>query len=125
MQVKSLALLEQTECVIHDDLASLDGLARCKPDTEVVYVGKRGGMPSPKQSEICKLLVQKCQECDHVRYLIYSVTEHCVVLLASGVDADDSSVMSILFLLCPSPVCTCCGPYSTQRNFTVQGVHRS
>ena len=86
MQVKSLALLEQTECVIHDDLASLDGLARCKPDTEVVYVGKRGGMPSPKQSEICKLLVQKCQEYDHVRYyLIYSsVTEHWVLASRVG-----------------------------------------
>lgn len=82
MQVKSLALLEQTECVIHDDLASLDGLARCKPGTEVVYVGKRGGMPSPKQPEICKLLVRKCQEYDHVRYS--SATEHWVVLLASG-----------------------------------------
>ena len=77
----------QTECVVDDDLASLHGLARCKPGTEVVYVGKRGGMPSPKQPEICKLLVHKCQEYDHVRYLIYSVTEHCVVLLASGVDA--------------------------------------
>ena len=52
-----------------------------------MYVGKRGGMPSPKQPEICKLLVHKCQEYDHVRYLIYSVTELCVVLLASGVDA--------------------------------------
>jgi siroheme synthase len=66
LQVKSLALLEQTDCVIYDDLASQDGLARCKPGTEVVYVGKRGGTPSPKQSEICKLLVSKCQQHNHV-----------------------------------------------------------
>lgn len=66
IQVKSLALLEETDCVIYDDLASQDGLARCKPGTEVVYVGKRGGTPSPKQPEICKLLVSKCQEYDHV-----------------------------------------------------------
>ena len=39
----------QTECVVNDDLAYLHGLARCKPGTEVVYVGKRGGMPSLKQ----------------------------------------------------------------------------
>jgi siroheme synthase len=66
VQVKSLALLEQTNCVIYDDLAAQDGLARCKPGTEVVYVGKRGGTPSPKQSDICKLLVSKCQQHDHV-----------------------------------------------------------
>ena len=41
----------QTECVVDDDLASLHGLARCKPGTEVVYVGKRAEMPSPKQPE--------------------------------------------------------------------------
>lgn len=66
MQVKSLALLEDTDCVIHDDLASLDGLERCKPGTEKVYVGKRGGTPSLKQPEICKLLIQKCKDYNHV-----------------------------------------------------------
>jgi hypothetical protein len=69
LQVKSLALLEETDCVVYDDLASLDGLARCRPGTEVIYVGKRGGKASPKQDEICKILVEKCREYNHVRSL--------------------------------------------------------
>ena len=68
VQVKSLELLEQADCVVYDDLASQQGLSRCKPGAELVYVGKRGGTPSPKQPEICQLLVKKCGEFDNVCY---------------------------------------------------------
>jgi siroheme synthase len=66
VQVKSLNLLQETQCVVYDDLASQEGLSHCKPDTDVVYVGKRGATGF-KQADICKLLVRKCQEYDHVR----------------------------------------------------------
>lgn len=52
---------------MYDDLACQESLSQCKPATEVVYVGKRGGTPSLKQPEINQILIEKCNKYSHVR----------------------------------------------------------
>eukprot|EP00892_Ulva_mutabilis_P011436 jgi/Ulvmu1/8665/UM047_0003.1 len=66
MTIKSIRLLAEAECVVYDDLACQESLSQCKPGTEVVYVGKRGGQPSLKQTEINETLVEKCNTYDNV-----------------------------------------------------------
>lgn len=48
--------LKQADIVIYDALVGKDVLAYC-PDAELVFLGKRGGQPSPKQPEITARLI--------------------------------------------------------------------
>ena len=61
-QVKSVALLKEADCVVHDALIPEEALAYCQTSAEVLSVGKRGGRPSMKQPDIDALLVRKCEQ---------------------------------------------------------------
>ena len=49
--------LEQADVVVHDALVSADVLGMVRDEAELVLLGKRGGRPSPKQSEITERLI--------------------------------------------------------------------
>ncbi len=49
--------LEQADVVVHDALVSADVLAMARDGAEMVFLGKRGGKPSPKQPEITARLI--------------------------------------------------------------------
>lgn len=54
-------LIEQAEVLIYDALADEALLYLASPDCLQINVGKRGGQPSMRQSEINRLLVNYCQ----------------------------------------------------------------
>ena len=49
--------LGQTDVVVHDALVPTQLLAMARPGTKIVFAGKRGGKPSPKQTDISLQLV--------------------------------------------------------------------
>ena len=50
--------LRQAEVIVHDALVDDRTLTLAGPDCEIVYAGKRGGKPSPKQQDISARLVK-------------------------------------------------------------------
>ena len=60
MTVKSHSLLAKAEIVIYDALVDNSILELTPKNCEKIFVGKRGGQPSKSQSEINRLLVEKC-----------------------------------------------------------------
>jgi uroporphyrin-III C-methyltransferase len=50
--------LKQADVVVHDALVSADVLGFARDGAELVFFGKRGGQPSPKQPEINKRLIE-------------------------------------------------------------------
>lgn len=50
--VKARRFLEQADIVFHDALVHADLLKHCRPDAQIVYVGKRAGRVQQRQSEI-------------------------------------------------------------------------
>lgn len=54
--------LERAEAVVYDALVSQELLDLAPPICQRIHVGKRGGQPSLKQSEIDRLLVDLCQQ---------------------------------------------------------------
>jgi uroporphyrin-III C-methyltransferase len=57
LTLHALAALQQADIVVHDALVSDDILAMVSNTAIIESVGKRGGKPSPKQSEISQRLV--------------------------------------------------------------------
>jgi len=54
--------IRQADVIVHDALVSAETLAQAAPDCEIVYAGKRGGKPSPKQPDISARLVQLARD---------------------------------------------------------------
>jgi len=50
------------DCVVYDALVSDDVLKLARPDAELIYAGKRGGKPSPQQTDISDLLVREARK---------------------------------------------------------------
>ena len=50
--------LEQADVVVHDALVGADVLSMARDGAELVFLGKRGGNPSPKQPEITARLIE-------------------------------------------------------------------
>ena len=50
--------LRQADVIVHDALVDERTLTLAGPDCEIVYAGKRGGKPSPKQHDISARLVK-------------------------------------------------------------------
>lgn len=50
--------IRQADVIVHDALVGQETLSLAGPDCEIVYAGKRGGRPSPKQPDISARLVQ-------------------------------------------------------------------
>ena len=58
LTVRGYHLLQTAEIVIYDALVDSSILTVLAPDCEQIYVGKRGGIPSLKQPEIDRILVE-------------------------------------------------------------------
>lgn len=50
--------IRQADVIVHDALVSEQTLSLAGPDCEIIYAGKRGGRPSPKQPDISARLAQ-------------------------------------------------------------------
>jgi uroporphyrinogen III methyltransferase / synthase len=61
LTLRGVHLLQTAEIVIYDALVDSSILTLLAPDCEPIYVGKRGGIPSLKQPEIDRILVEACQ----------------------------------------------------------------
>uniref|UniRef100_A0A7C3WD26 uroporphyrinogen-III C-methyltransferase n=1 Tax=Fundidesulfovibrio putealis TaxID=270496 RepID=A0A7C3WD26_9BACT len=62
LTLKAKAVLETADVVIYDYLANKAFLDFCRPDAEILYVGKKGGDHTLPQDQINKLLVRKAAE---------------------------------------------------------------
>ncbi len=62
LTVKALKVIQRADVVVYDRLVGRDILELVNPDAEMVYVGKRCGLPSLKQEETNRLLVQYAQQ---------------------------------------------------------------
>jgi siroheme synthase len=62
LTLRAYKLLQQAEVLVYDALVD-DAIAALVPETCIkCFVGKRGGQPSAKQSDIDRLLVEHCQQ---------------------------------------------------------------
>jgi uroporphyrinogen III methyltransferase / synthase len=59
MTARGLELIAAADVIVHDRLIPEGALAGARPDTELIYVGKRGGGESASQQEIERLLVER------------------------------------------------------------------
>ncbi len=64
--VKGVKALQSANVVLYDALASEDLLDYCSPNTELIFVGKRAGVPCVSQEFISQLMVEKAIEKGHV-----------------------------------------------------------
>lgn len=58
LSLHALNGLAQADVVVYDALVDKRILAAAKPGAELIYAGKRGGKPSPKQTDISQRLVE-------------------------------------------------------------------
>jgi uroporphyrin-III C-methyltransferase len=61
LTLEVLGALGQAEVIVHDALIEAEVLALARPGAELVFVGKRGGRPSPRQPEITARLVAEAR----------------------------------------------------------------
>ena len=57
LTLQALTGIQQADLIVHDALVSDETLALAGPNCDIVYAGKRGGKPSPKQPDISARLV--------------------------------------------------------------------
>src|SRR5689334_20102993 len=60
--VRAARRLAEADLVLYDALVHPDLLALCRPDAEKVFVGKRGGRPSERQSAIIARMIEAARE---------------------------------------------------------------
>lgn len=58
LSLHALNGLSQADVVVYDALVDKRIVAAAKPGAEMIYAGKRGGKPSPKQADISQRLVE-------------------------------------------------------------------
>ena len=85
--------MQECEVVIYDYLASKTFLALCRPDAEIIYVGKKGGDHTLPQDQINDLIVAKVREGKNVArlkggdpYIFGRGAEEAEELLEAGLD---------------------------------------
>jgi uroporphyrin-III C-methyltransferase len=61
LTLEVLSALGQAEVIVHDALIEPEVLALARPGAEMVFLGKRGGRPSPRQPEITARLVAEAR----------------------------------------------------------------
>lgn len=64
--LKGIKALQAANVVLYDALASQDLLNYCEPNTELIFVGKRAGVPCVSQEYISQIMVEKAIEKGHV-----------------------------------------------------------
>ena len=62
LTLHALNALAHADCVVYDALVSPDVLALARPAAALEYAGKRGGMPSARQPDICGRLVRRARQ---------------------------------------------------------------
>ncbi len=62
LTVKALKVIQKADVVVYDRLVGREILDLVNPDAEMVYVGKRCGLPSLKQEQTNRLLVEYAQQ---------------------------------------------------------------
>jgi uroporphyrinogen III methyltransferase/synthase len=67
--VKGQRILREADVVIYDYLANKTFLQECRPDAEIIYVGKKGGDHTLPQDQINELIVAKVREGKNVARL--------------------------------------------------------
>jgi uroporphyrin-III C-methyltransferase len=84
--------IRQADVIVHDALVSDETLSLAGPDCEIVYAGKRGGRPSPKQPDISARLVKLAQAGKRVLrlkggdpFIFGRGSEEALALVAAGV----------------------------------------
>lgn len=66
LTIKGKRLLQEADCIIYDRLLEDDMLTLAKSDCELIYVGKQACNHTMSQEEICRLLVDKATQYQHV-----------------------------------------------------------
>ena len=61
LTIRAARCLAEADVVLFDDLSSGPILSLCRPEADLVAVGKRAGRPSPKQDHVSRLLVDHAQ----------------------------------------------------------------
>lgn len=61
LTVRGQRCLQQAEVLVYDALVSEEMLSWLPLGCDRIYVGKRGGQPSPEQAQINQILVEQCQ----------------------------------------------------------------
>lgn len=91
--VKGQRILQEADVVIYDYLANKIFLDLCRPDAEIIYVGKKGGDHTLPQEQINALIVAKVNEGKDVArlkggdpYIFGRGAEEAEELLAAGLD---------------------------------------
>ncbi|OGW21966.1 MAG: uroporphyrinogen-III C-methyltransferase, partial [Nitrospinae bacterium RIFCSPLOWO2_12_FULL_47_7] len=62
MTLKGKLWLERADVLVYDYLANVNFIRYAKPNTEIIYAGKKAGHTTLSQSEINALLIQKARE---------------------------------------------------------------
>lgn len=93
LTLKAKAVLEKADVVVYDYLANKSFLAYCRPEAQILYVGKKGGDHTLPQDQINQLLVEKAREGKVVArlkggdpYVFGRGAEEAEELLDAGVD---------------------------------------
>ena len=93
MTVLALHALHVADTVIYDALVSEEILALANENAELIYAGKRGGKPSPKQHDISHKLIGLAREGRRVLrlkggdpFIFGRGGEEALALVAAGVD---------------------------------------
>ncbi len=93
MTVLALHALHEADTVIYDALVSEEILALTNENAELIYAGKRGGKPSPKQRDISHKLIGLAREGRRVLrlkggdpFIFGRGGEEALALVAAGVD---------------------------------------
>ena len=60
--LRALEAIQDSHVIVYDYLVNPEILAHSRRNTELIYVGKRGGHKSISQSEINRLLIERAQE---------------------------------------------------------------
>lgn len=66
LTIGAIKAIHSADVILYDALVSADVLAHARPNTELIYVGKRCGEHSLKQEDINALLAQLAQRIGHV-----------------------------------------------------------
>ena len=93
--VRALRRLREADIVLYDALAHPDLLRHCRPDTELVYVGKRAGRASERQADINARMLEAARAGRCVvrlkggdPYLFGRGSEEAEVLAAAGIEIE-------------------------------------
>jgi uroporphyrinogen III methyltransferase/synthase len=93
--VRALRRLREADLVLYDALAHPDLLRHCRPDAELVYVGKRAGRASERQADINARMLDAARAGRCVArlkggdpYLFGRGSEEAEVLAAAGIEIE-------------------------------------